>query len=188
MRVLFIIPRDAPPRLEGPFSDAFASFVDACLQVGGRRLRLCLLRTAAASPARTITLDTAHTFLSLSLSLLASLSHPPPLHTHTHTTLSDSGPTLQKDPGSRPSADALFGHPFIAGAPSAPPPQLLGCISELGSRRRPPVGARGSDGGGGAYAVRRRAAGQCGARSGCSTCARGLRGRHAASRCCALTS
>eukprot|EP00879_Flechtneria_rotunda_P010468 GHRR01010944.1.p1 GENE.GHRR01010944.1~~GHRR01010944.1.p1 ORF type:complete len:646 (+),score=245.22 GHRR01010944.1:1131-3068(+) len=32
MRVLFLIPRDPPPRLEGPFSEAFKNFVDTCLQ------------------------------------------------------------------------------------------------------------------------------------------------------------
>lgn len=33
MRVLFIIPKDPPPRLEGGFSDEFKGFVAACLQV-----------------------------------------------------------------------------------------------------------------------------------------------------------
>jgi hypothetical protein len=33
MRVLFLIPRDPPPCLEGPFSDTFKSFVATCLQV-----------------------------------------------------------------------------------------------------------------------------------------------------------
>jgi serine/threonine-protein kinase 24/25/MST4 len=33
MRVLFLIPRDPPPSLEGPFSDTFKSFVATCLQV-----------------------------------------------------------------------------------------------------------------------------------------------------------
>lgn len=32
MRVLFIIPKDPPPRLEGPFSPVFRDFVGACLQ------------------------------------------------------------------------------------------------------------------------------------------------------------
>lgn len=33
MRVLFLIPKDPAPRLEGPFSDVFKDFVDTCLQV-----------------------------------------------------------------------------------------------------------------------------------------------------------
>jgi serine/threonine-protein kinase 24/25/MST4 len=33
MRVLFVIPREPPPRLEGPFSEEFRDFVAACLQV-----------------------------------------------------------------------------------------------------------------------------------------------------------
>ncbi|GBF98708.1 serine threonine kinase [Raphidocelis subcapitata] len=32
MRVLFVIPREPPPRLEGPFSEEFRDFVTACLQ------------------------------------------------------------------------------------------------------------------------------------------------------------
>eukprot|EP00878_Enallax_costatus_P017795 GHUV01018698.1.p1 GENE.GHUV01018698.1~~GHUV01018698.1.p1 ORF type:complete len:270 (+),score=54.09 GHUV01018698.1:1121-1930(+) len=35
MRVLFLIPKDPAPRLDGPFSDAIKHFVDTCLQVGG---------------------------------------------------------------------------------------------------------------------------------------------------------
>uniref|UniRef100_A0A383WK35 non-specific serine/threonine protein kinase n=1 Tax=Tetradesmus obliquus TaxID=3088 RepID=A0A383WK35_TETOB len=85
MRVLFLIPRDPPPSLEGPFSEAFKSFVATC---------------------------------------------------------------LQKDPALRPNAEQLFEHPFIAAAPSAAPPQLLLRVADLGQRRRPVVGGRGSEPGG----------------------------------------
>jgi serine/threonine-protein kinase 24/25/MST4 len=36
MRVLFVIPKDPPPRLEGAFGDDFKAFVAACLQARGR--------------------------------------------------------------------------------------------------------------------------------------------------------
>jgi serine/threonine-protein kinase 24/25/MST4 len=32
MRVLFLIPKEPPPQLEGPFSSALRDFVAACLQ------------------------------------------------------------------------------------------------------------------------------------------------------------
>ena len=35
MRVLFVIPKDPPPRLDGAFSAAFKGFVEACLQARG---------------------------------------------------------------------------------------------------------------------------------------------------------
>ncbi|KAF6259636.1 kinase-like domain-containing protein [Scenedesmus sp. NREL 46B-D3] len=89
MRVLFLIPRDPPPALEGPFSDAFKGFVATC---------------------------------------------------------------LQKDPALRPSAEQLFEHPFIAAAPNSAPPQLLLRIADLGQRRRPVLGGRGSEFGAG-YAM-----------------------------------
>jgi hypothetical protein len=60
---------------------------------------------------------------------------------------------LQKDPALRPNADQLFEHPFIAAAASSAPPQLLLRIVDLGQRRRPVVGGRGSEPGGD-YAVR----------------------------------
>lgn len=59
----------------------------------------------------------------------------------------------QKDPALRPNAEQLFEHPFIAAAPSAAPPQLLLRVADLGQRRRPVVGRRGSEPGGD-YAVR----------------------------------
>ncbi|KAF8057626.1 svkA [Scenedesmus sp. PABB004] len=97
MRVLFLIPRDPPPRLEGPFSEAFRAFVDTCLQARARSA---------------------------------------------------------KDPGARPTAEGLAAHPFIASAPSAPPPQLLARIADLATRRRAVLGARGSEQGGAAdYAM-----------------------------------
>jgi hypothetical protein len=43
MRVLFLIPRDPPPSLEGPFSDTFKSFVATCLQVRCFVANACLL-------------------------------------------------------------------------------------------------------------------------------------------------
>jgi hypothetical protein len=58
----------------------------------------------------------------------------------------------QKDPALRPNADQLFEHLFIAAAPSSAPPQLLLRIADLGQRRRPVVGGRGSEPGGD-YAV-----------------------------------
>jgi hypothetical protein len=54
-------------------------------------------------------------------------------------------PCLQKDPALRPNADQLFEHPFIAAAASSAPPQLLLRIADLGQRRRPVVGGRGSE-------------------------------------------
>ncbi len=60
---------------------------------------------------------------------------------------------LQKDPGARPSVAALLRHPFIAAAPSAPPPALLARIADIGARRSRALGGRGSEGGAD-YAVR----------------------------------
>lgn len=59
----------------------------------------------------------------------------------------------QKDPALRPDAHELFDHPFIATAPSSPPPQLLLRIADLAQRRRPLVGGRGPSETGAEYAV-----------------------------------
>ena len=42
MRVLFLIPKNPAPKLEGPFSAAFRDFVGACLQKARQTTNLLL--------------------------------------------------------------------------------------------------------------------------------------------------
>jgi hypothetical protein len=53
MRVLFIIPKDPPPRLApgGDFTPAFRAFVETCLQVGQGQGRGGVARTRAVGDA-----------------------------------------------------------------------------------------------------------------------------------------
>lgn len=56
MRVLFLIPKNPAPKLEGPFSAAFRDFVGACLQKARHCTNMLLALRQSRHMSRSLTL------------------------------------------------------------------------------------------------------------------------------------
>jgi hypothetical protein len=79
MRVLFLIPKNPAPRLEGPFSHALKDFVAACLQKEPH-VRIACPRTCGT--VRGVPCGPSALSITSSLALLAWLGTVPLNHSH----------------------------------------------------------------------------------------------------------